>query len=281
MKKFISLFLVIAICLSFAACGNTTATESTAESATEKQSDKHTAAVVGVWKSTSFYMLTFNEDNTGTFLQDGQYNDFTWNYDKNLSCYVVASASLLNTLNIFLKNENGINYLECSNSKLYRDEDFDDILDQYLEKCRAELSKEFSFDTTSKIEFKKPYSAGDLSITFTELLVENDEFNLYVKITNNGSTSLDSVTNELLYVGYKHKYYAPPSEGFGLGIGFDFSFVDNITTIAPGETAVLKAKIAGGRIISALTVFETIVGAATCSIDGNLYYIDLGEYTIK
>ena len=147
MKKFIALFLIIGICASFQACGNSTPTDKNEKlenpETTEQQLDEHTEAIVGVWKSTTFFMLTFNEDNTGTYLHDGTNNDFTWNYDDELSCYTFASPSYPTTLSIFLKSENGVNYLECSDSKFYRDKDFKKIKDAYLDERRIELAKEF------------------------------------------------------------------------------------------------------------------------------------------
>ncbi len=285
LKKIISLFLIISICLSFSACGNSTPTDkndiSKKAETTEQKLDEHTEAIIGVWKSTSFFMLTFNEDKTGTYLHEGKNNDFTWNYDEKLSCYTFASPSLPTTINIFMKSENGINYLECTNAKLYREKDFKKVLDEYLDECRADLAKEYDFNASTKIDFQKPYIAGDLIVTFTELAIENNEMNLYIEVTNNGTTNLESIPQNLLEVGFKYKYYSVPSPCYGMGIGFNFSFVDDRTAINPGETAVMKANISNGKITNALTVLGTVIGFSTCTIDGDYYYIDLGEYTIK
>lgn len=272
MKKIIAILLIMSLFFTLFGC----TTNNTPE-ATEQQLDEHTKAIVGVWKSTTFYMVTFNEDKTGTYLNNGINNDFTWSYDEGLSCYTVASPSFPTTLNFFLKSENGINYLECSEAKLYRDKDFGVIKDEYLDKRRAELAKEFNIDTISKIEFQKPYVAGDLSITFTELVIENNEMNLYIDVTNNGASHLETLPNNLLSVGFRYS----STFGFGIGCDFDFFFVGDCTAIAPGKTETLKARIDGDRVTDTLTVFETVIGYSTCTIGEKAYYIDLEEYTVK
>ncbi len=282
MKKIIALLLVAVMCLSFVACGNNEDKDST-ENITKKPIDKHIQAIVGTWKSTSIYPFTFNEDKTGTFYHGGENKDFTWTYNEELKCYDVASSTLYTTLNFFLKTDDGITYLECTGAKLYRDSDFANILPEHLEKCRVELENDYNLGHRTKIEFGKEYKSDDCSITFTELVVENNELNLYIKITNNGSYTINSISDIPVGVGFAVTYYAPGSIGGGLGAGCDFSFIDEQNEIKPGETVIIKTTISKTKVKDALNTFGTIVGRATCDLNDNIgaYYIDLSEYTIK
>ncbi len=281
MKKIIALFLVAIICLSFVACGNNGHKENT-EITTEKKVDKHTQAIVGTWKSTSFYTLTFNNDKTGTIWVNGENKELTWTYNEDLSCYDIASSFLYSTLNFFLKNDEGVNYLECSGLKMYRTEDFDKVLEEYLDECRAELDEEYNFSSAPKIEFGKQYTTNDISFTFTELLVEGNEFNLYIEVVNNSTKSIEAITQSMLEVGWSYKFDGPCNFfGEGMGIVFDLSFNNEGDSLNSGETTIIKVNISSRNIIGNITSLGQIVGFASCSIGNDSYYIDLSKYTIK
>ena len=282
MKKIIALLLVAIMCFTFVACDNSKENKDT-EDITRKRTDKTTEAIIGTWKSTSIYPFTFNEDKTGTFFTGGKEHDFTWAYNEDLKCYDVASSALHTTLNFFLKSEDNITYLECSSAKLYRDENFDDVLQEYLNKCREEMENDYNLGNRTKIDFGKEYISDNCSVTFTELLVENNELNLYVEITNNGSRTITEILDIPVGVGFAITYYAPGTIGGGLGHGCDFSYTDERNDIKPGETVIIKTTISKTKVKDALNTFGTIVGRATCEINDEIssYYIDLSEYTIK
>ena len=166
MKKIVTLLLVGVICLSFVACGNKGNNNN--ENKDFKLVDKNTQVIIGTWKSTSMYPLTFNDDKTGTFYYQGKNYDFTWTYNEELKCYVVASSGLYATSNFLLKNENGVTYLECSDAKLYRESDFEGVLQKYIEKRQIDLENHFFLGNLTKIELGKQYNSGNCSITFTE-----------------------------------------------------------------------------------------------------------------
>lgn len=268
MRKFLSVLMAIFICLSCTACGNFSSSKNDAEST----SDGHAAAIVGIWKSTTYYMLTFDNDKTGTLLRDNVYEDFTWHYNEDLSCYEIATSAFASAVIAFLKTEDGTDYLVISDNKLYREEDFVDIFNEYIELYQTELAGKYPAE---KIKFNSPYDVESLVITFTNLVIENNKMNLYIEVTNNGTETLYNCPVE---VGYRHEYLRDTIYG-GSAIGIEFSF--NQSHIEPGETGIFTANIANSNIIDCVTVFETIVGAATCSFDHTSYYIDLSEYTTK
>lgn len=82
MKRILSLILILAICLSMCACGNST-TGSSSETVTNK---KKTIEVVGDWTATnetSRVYISLNEDYTGEMESEGIAFKFTWKYDKS------------------------------------------------------------------------------------------------------------------------------------------------------------------------------------------------------
>ena len=281
MKKFISLLLIFSICLSFVACGNNKTSEDVTEKTTKKSKNKHTEAIIGEWKGVDLFPFTFNEDNTGTFYSGGAYNDFTWSYNEDLKCYDIASSVLPITLNFFLKTDNDVTYLEYNGAKLYREEEFNKILPEHLDKCRLELENDYYLGVGEKIEFGKEYISNGCSVVFTELLVEDTALNLYVEITNNTSSPIEETMDIPVYVGFAITYYTPGSIGGGVGIGCDFEFIDDKSDIKPGETVILKTTISNTKVKDAIYGFGTIVGRASCVLENEGYYIDLSEYTIK
>jgi hypothetical protein len=140
MKKLIALLLIVIMCLSLVACGNNaekdsvsnkesvSSSDETGNTQADNQKAEAEQAIIGTWKredSSQYrrHILTFNEDNTGTFYnasleKEGQ---ITWKYDAELSCYIIASPSdVVGVGALFLKNDGQTSYLEMTNEKYYR-----------------------------------------------------------------------------------------------------------------------------------------------------------------
>lgn len=79
MRKVLSLFLALVMCLSLCACGSSTAAEHTA-------SQKKTAKVVGTWTASdgdSRVYIYLNEDYSGEMEAGGISLKYTWEYDES------------------------------------------------------------------------------------------------------------------------------------------------------------------------------------------------------
>ena len=106
MKKAISIFLALLLCLSLCACGGDDANA-------EK-------AIVGKWKSFEGRTATFNEDGTGEAPYGG---DFTWKFDKETNWYMISSDGL--TLSCEIKTENEIRSISIGGNTYYHADDYE------------------------------------------------------------------------------------------------------------------------------------------------------------
>jgi len=79
MRKVLSLFLALVMCLSMCACGSSTAAEHTA-------SQKKTVDIVGTWTASdgdSRVYIYLNEDYSGEMEAGGISLKYTWEYDES------------------------------------------------------------------------------------------------------------------------------------------------------------------------------------------------------
>ena len=112
MKKVLSLILVLVLCLSIVACGNS--------------KTKAEKAIVGTWvcEEEEELKIVFNEDKTGILTDDGQEHDITWKYDAELECYIFTYGV---ALAIKLETVDGIDQFDCDGYTFIRvDSNYED-----------------------------------------------------------------------------------------------------------------------------------------------------------
>ena len=94
MKKVISLFLALVLCLSLCACsgGNNTPDATKAPG----ESEKNDLKIIGTWKtdpSYNDYVLVINNDNTGNLSVNGGTESITWTYDEASSTLTLTKEN--------------------------------------------------------------------------------------------------------------------------------------------------------------------------------------------
>lgn len=278
MKKVVSILLLLALCISLCACGGLAQGNS-------KQ------ALIGEWKSVRYNAsFDFRSDGTGTVCnKDGSMQGFSWKYDKELKCYLLAMSQ---TFTITLQSRDGIAYFEFDKQLFYRTKDYDTGLDWYIKDIEA-LSLEKVKERTqnyTKIELGKAYPLNDVhygegqqsgtySIVFKDVKYVNDEILLYADITNvkeaTGSTTSYETSayyyaypmGEFLEVDYFNSYFAEIGQ-------------DSICVFPyPGETKSAISKIVlGSDLIETIEKCGVAYGIIELNLDGSVYYLDLSEH---
>ena len=100
MKKIIALLLCAVMCLPLMSCG------------------KSKADIVGKWVARDVWVLTFNEDGTGSDPDGGQ---ITWEYDAKDGDYNVKVFSYNTTLDVIIGAEDdGVEFITIKGVKYYR-----------------------------------------------------------------------------------------------------------------------------------------------------------------
>ena len=100
MKKLILLLLLVATCLPLMSCG------------------KAKTDIVGKWVARDVWVLTFNEDGTGSDPDGGQ---ITWEYDAKDRDYNVKVFSYNTTLDVIIDTEkDGTEFITIKGVKYYR-----------------------------------------------------------------------------------------------------------------------------------------------------------------
>ena len=296
MKRIFVCLLVLMVCLSLCACGNDAAMEKYKEyealigylesgdyesayreldRLTGKKDNGEEKAILGNWISTGAYEITFREDGTVEVYGAGRKIDGTWAYSSDLGCYTIATTQ--GNYSAFLKEEENIPYVECFGAKLYEREVFETKMKPNLETARQELEEKIASGV--KIELGTEYTAGKTAVSLNLVLEEGDLW-VYATVTNHGTESIEGIGGEQcpLYVGFKTEVYDYGNwSTIRMGIEVDFTFVDEVTTIQPGETAVLKAKLCS-RVGKMLENYGVVLGYAACSIGEDSYYLDFSDY---
>ena len=100
MKKLILLLLLVAACLPLVSCG------------------KSKAEIVGKWVARDVWVLTFNDDGTGSDPDGGQ---ITWEYDAKGGDYNVTVFAYNTTLDVTIDTEDdGAEFITIKGVKYYR-----------------------------------------------------------------------------------------------------------------------------------------------------------------
>lgn len=284
MKKLIALLLAVVMCLSLCACGSnaekdasSTGASTNSQSAGGGESNSQ-AAIVGEWKAVSTdASIVFNEDGTG-MLNYGSKQDFTWKFDEDLACYMIAASQTYNTS---IQTEDGIESITLSimyrDIAFYRPEDYNTALELLLQNRRASIA-EFT-NGIKKLELGTAYDSGDgMSVVFTDISYDGSTLLFYADFSNNRTT--ESYASEFHYTG---KYYLVSggrevwSGTYGMGfreIGSDMGL-----NLAPSETKAGVGSIdLDDEIQNTLDAYGVLIGAFQFEIYGTTYYIDLSEY---
>ena len=266
MKKAISLLLGLVMCLSLCACGG----------------GNNNKAIVGEWKAVSCdASAVFNEDGSGelsgSFLSSG---NFTWKYDKELKCYVVASSQ---SMNITVKTVNEVEYISLGGIQFFRVENYDHAIQITVNDRKGEIAK--LIEGKTKLEFGVAYDLGnDASVVFNAIPTREGElFNLVLEaaVTNNGTSELEHITG--LIPSYTARYYLYDAPN-GTTSNGGAVFGSGQNNVPANETVILSSPLMTKKIQDvekALDVFGEVVGVLCFEMNGTEYYIDYSELITK
>ena len=266
MKKILALLLAAVMCLSLCACSG--------------ESDNK--AIAGEWKAVSCdASAVFHEDGSGalsgTFIPGC---NFTWKYDKDLKCYVIAAAQ---TMNATINTINEIEYISLYGGiQFFRVENYDQAIQIVVNNREDEIAN--LIDGKTKLELGVAYDLGnDLSVVYNVIPVnEGERFDLILEtaVSNNGTSEIQYMSS--LPASYTAKYYlydAPNGTTSNGGMGWSGQ-----SNARAGETVVISNSLItknAADVEKALDVFGKVIGAFCFEMNGTEYYIDLSDYIKK
>ena len=256
MKKIIAILLVLGICGSFAAC-----------SEPEKISKTD---IVGEWMAPAVNAAaTFNEDGTGELTLNGT-NSATWEYDADKDQYIVNADK---TYYVAFATEYDMPILNVDGIDFYRPDDYDKAYTLLISRRYEEIIE--LTGEMEKLEQNRVYDiANGVTIEFTGISVQNGEMAdgilLEYLIMNNRT---DAITQPLYIEPYARLFLADSQ------IAVEWS---EYTVLAASVDA--SAAYTGSRIFSlnaftekTILQFGRVIGAVIIELNGEHYYIDLGD----
>ena len=262
MKKALSLVLALVLCLSLCACG----------------AGNNETAIVGVWRSVTMDLeAVFDEDGTGWIEGDRVKMNFTWKFDKELNCYMVATSQ---TFSSNIQTEGDAEYILLTGNKLYRAEHYEQGLSNTIENQRRKIEE--LAEGKVKLELDVPYDFGNgVIVTYTDIVrcdgVEDScRLEVTVEIENNAHDNgngpiLPSERDAVAYLyhvgktGGSNSFYWSDGESIGL---------------TPTETGVYTGTLIyfDKKITDTIEKYGVVMGIVYFEMNGVEYYVDLSEY---
>lgn len=276
MKQVLSLFLTLTLCVSLFACRSVNSSndqDNTHESSQTTGSGGHgsmadyTNAIVGEWNAfEGNQSILFVEDGTGKWNDES----FTWKYDTDLSCYVIATSTIQTTS---IKVEDDDKYLTLSDINYYNPSHFQILLENHYRDNTNEVRQ--TVNSMTKLEPGMQINSNSLSLTATFIGVswDNKHIRIYFNITNDGSQ---------MHTG-----------GFLIQLPWDgFCYTDfgktavkmlchEVVPIETGETkqiAYYASIPKPSDIQKTLDIYGEVIGIIYFEHNNTTYYIDLSEY---
>lgn len=259
MKKLITIFLAVVICLSLVACGG--------------NSTNGKNAVVGEWKSANGDTFFFNSDGTGA--RDD--SDFQWTYNTESNLFTMH---LMLDISFSIQEENGIKFIELLKTRYYHIDDYEKGFE--IEKQAAIDTLNSYTEGRTKIEIGKSYDFSEgVTIAFLgATLIDYSNGHLCIDATFTGD---NSVEKERLYGTYSFEYkthyisdevntsWISSTIQWGANIG-EYGGAEELE---PGATVQTR-----GSVFSLYNTSVDKLSTVICcfEMNGIEYYIDLSDY---
>lgn len=258
MKKIIALFLALCLGMSLAACS------------AEKEKVMKTD-IVGEWIAVNGNAAaTFNEDGTGVVEYNGNHN-VRWTYNPDTDRYAISGEM---EEQVLVSKEYDMDYVSMMDMNFYHLDDYDNAYTLMISR-RCEDIVNLTLEMT-KIEAFMIYELSDsASFCFTEISrvdgENEDSLQIsYCVLNEHADAAFDSLSAVM-----KGRYYLADFPGA-------VTTAENITfseSIGAGEMTSGTVEFSLGAD-SQLTVdsYGMVIGALYFEVNGQSYYIDLGEY---
>lgn len=276
MKQVLSLFLTLTLCVSLFACRSVNSSnnqDNTHESSQTTGSEGHgsmadyTNAIVGEWKAfEGNQSILFVEDGTGKWNDES----FTWKYDTDLSCYVIATSTIQTTS---IKVEDDNKYLTLSDIKYYTPSHFQILLETFHQDHDNEIAQILNGMTKLEVGKQLKSDSPSLSSVFSGVSWENSNILISFEVTNNSPSWHDGVLLEYCqWNGFCFTDYGKTPVGMSMW---------SVTRIDTGETMPVTyyMSISGpGNIQTAIDLYGELIGIIYFEYNGTTYYIDFSDY---
>ena len=258
MKRIIALILVFAMCLSFAACRKENS---------EKVMKKD---IVGEWMAVAVNAAAvFNEDGTGELTYNGKHTA-TWTYDPDQDRYIIHADKIYT---VTVGKEYDMPYMCLDGVDFYNPDDYGNAHSLLISKRFEDIT--FATESMIKIETGKSYDIlNGVAIDFMQIERDGAALKISYMLTNNRTDAV----SEQISLKLKGRYFL--ANHTSAVISEKNTVLASTLGAAEGTTGSFTFQL-GEDPKATMDAFSMVIGVICFEMNGNAYYIDLGNWFVK